>query len=308
MKSHAQVPAPPYVSTYLRLQGTLSEIQEAFGRISYQPPTWFVGVDDVSVFVSDGDPSGNLTGVLRWRVSVRQSRVAVQLEVPTEPLKAAEDEAISFGRLVALDFPSATQLYLRIRSVEGGLLATGSGKEVELVGSRSRLQSFLEEIQFRHPVRHWVGSSAIELEACQWDMGVLRDTCKSGALTVQVEPVDDIPVIFSLNHPWALPLEVHQDTPSSICCFKIHDTDLRSTGATESWPFAIRIMAKYGNITMNLSQSVVLKEQEMNMIGIEGFPIDLEQVLDSLVYIPPANMTHFHGFDHLCLFLRGPAS
>lgn len=206
-----------------------------------------------------------------------------------------------------LDFPSATpQLYLRIRSVEGGLLTSGSSKEVEVVGSRSKLQSFLEEIQFRHPVRHWVGSSPIELEACQWDMGVLRDTCKTGALTVEVEPVDDIPVIFSLNHPWALPLEVDQDTPSSICCFKIHDTDLRSTGADEATPFAIRIMAKYGNITMNSSQSVVLKEQEKNLIGIEGYPFDLEQVLDSLVYIPPANMTHFHGFDHLCLFLRRP--
>lgn len=95
-----QVPAPPYQSTYLRLQGTLSEIQEAFSRISYEAPSWFVGVDDVSVSVSDGDPSGNLTGVLRWRVTVRQSRVVVHLEVPTAPLKATEDEAMSRSALM----------------------------------------------------------------------------------------------------------------------------------------------------------------------------------------------------------------
>ena len=30
-------------------------------------------------------------------------------------------------------------------------------------------------------------------------------------LTLEVEPVDDTPVLFSLNHPWALPLHVQQD-------------------------------------------------------------------------------------------------
>ena len=39
---------------------------------------------------------------------------------------------------------------------------------------------------------------------------------------------DDTPVIFSVDHPWALPLLVQQDTPKALCCFRVQDLDLRS--------------------------------------------------------------------------------
>lgn len=44
-----QVPAPPYPSRYLRLQGTLQQIQESFNRVLYKPPGWFAGEDEVFV-------------------------------------------------------------------------------------------------------------------------------------------------------------------------------------------------------------------------------------------------------------------
>ena len=49
---------------------------------------------------------------------------------------------------------------------------------------------------------------------------------------------DDTPVIFSVDYPWALPLHVEQDIPKAVCCFKVHDIDLRTSptnlGVSES--------------------------------------------------------------------------
>lgn len=42
--------------------------------------------------------------------------------------------------------------------------------------------------------------------------------------------------------------------------------------------------------------------------GLQGSAADLEDVLNTLSYTPPAQMTHRHGLDHLCLFLRDISS
>ncbi|CAK9082972.1 unnamed protein product [Durusdinium trenchii] len=328
-----QVPAPPYPSRYLRLQGTLQQIQESFNRVLYKPPGWFAGEDEVFVRVSDGGLEGgrNLTGELAFRVTVLQARLPVGLIVKTAALKSKEDEAFWFGQAggIHIDFPAPEpKLYLKISSTDGALLLdemvhlsfgsvlSSSTTRLEVIGSMAVLDTLLQEVRWKHPNRDWVSPPAqpakIELQACQWDLDLkvtMADTCSTRALTVEVEPVDDTPVLFSLNHPWALPLHVQQDTPKSLCCFKIHDIDLRSTGAVGApWPFAMRIMAKYGNISMAVSEQVILTEAERNLIGLQGSAADLEDVLNTLSYTPPAQMTHRHGLDHLCLFLRDISS
>ena len=149
------------------------------------------------------------------------------------------------------------------------------------------------------------------VQACQWDIlldRMVQGTCASKHININVEPVDDAPTIFSLEHPWALPLEVMEDIPMRLCCFTILDPDLRSAGATPSfsgspWLFQMRIMARFGNITMANPGSTVLSEQQRNLISLEGYATDLEALLDSIVYVPIQNMNSNHAVDHLCFFL-----
>lgn len=121
-----QVPAPPYPSRYLRLQGTLQQIQDSFQRILYKPPEWFVGEDQVVVRVSDGGVSGggNLTGELGFEVKVLQARIPVGLTAEAEELKGQEDHPLRFGHEGKLRIAFAAQkpmLYLKISSPDGAL-------------------------------------------------------------------------------------------------------------------------------------------------------------------------------------------
>lgn len=331
-----QVPTPPWPSRYLRLQGTLQEIQDAFQRILYKPPEWFIGDDQILVSVSDGGLIGgvNLTGEVAFEVQVLQARIPVAFSMEKQLLKAKEDQDFRFGRegTIQIEFPAPkANLYLKISSADGALhsprvpvddggtqsdehltFRSAASNLLEVNGSIAYLQNFLEGVHFRHPIQDWSTSylrpAMIQLKTCQWDVQLevlMADTCASTSVTIEVEAVDDTPVIFSVDYPWALPLHVEQDIPKAVCCFKVHDIDLRTSPTIDaSWPFTMRIMAKYGNISLVMSNSVVLTQKERNLVSFQGHAVDLEGVLDTLIYTPPHNMSHHHGLDHLCLFLR----
>ena len=151
----------------------------------------------------------------------------------------------------------------------------------------------------------------ILVQVCQLDIPTDRmvpGTCASKYIDIDVKPVDDAPTVVSLEHPWALPLETMEDTAIQLCCFTIFDPDMRTAGATTSikespWLFRMRIMAKFGNISIAKTSSVVLTEQKSNLVGLEGYAVNLEPILDSIVYVPVANMNSNHAVDHLCIFL-----
>eukprot|EP00435_Cladocopium_sp_Y103_P036930 s1645_g9.t1 len=161
-----QLPAPPYPSRYLRLQGTLQQIQDpwhlwelwasnnhgrimepnlldSFQRILYKPPEWFVGDDQVVVRVSDGGVSGlggNLTGELGFEVKVLQARIPVGLTAEAEELKGQEDQPLRFGHEGKLSIAFAAQkpmLYLKISSPDraAAMLKDGALRQPELDAS-----------------------------------------------------------------------------------------------------------------------------------------------------------------------------
>jgi len=191
-----------------------------------------------------------------------------------------------------------------------------SSTNLEVSGTLAGLNILLDEAHFRHPTRDWFNvptrPSRISLQACQFDMLLDRTipgTCATKYIDIDVKPVDDAPSVLSPEHPWALPLETLEDTAMQLCCFTIFDPDVRSAGATASfssspWLFRMRIMARFGNISIAESVgNVVLTEQEYNLIGLEGYAADLEPLLNSMVYTPLENMNSNHAVDHLCFFL-----
>ena len=157
----------------------------------------------------------------------------------------------------------------------------------------------------------WIEAASFLVQACQLDVlldQLVPGTCAWRYLRVDVEPVDDAPTVFSLEYPWALPVETMEDTSVQLCCFTILDPDVRSAGATSvfsgsPWLFRMRVMAKYGNISMAAVGSVVVTERTSKLISLEGYAADVETALDSIIYSPLLNMNSNHAMDHLCIFL-----
>ncbi|CAE8681584.1 unnamed protein product [Polarella glacialis] len=182
------------------------------------------------------------------------------------------------------------------------------------------------KVRFLHPERHWFSEHrcldwsetvwsrrcSIRIEVCQWDIDAeeaVQSTCTSKSVEVKVQSADDAPMAYSVQYPWSLPLQVIEDTPLQLCCFKMYDPDFESAGATAypsgaPWPLAVRVVVRAGNVSIRVPADVRVLSSNSSLVHLEGNLTDLEQALDSLTYSPAKDMNRqSRGLDQLCVLV-----
>ena len=338
-------PKAPYAAHFVRLQGTLLELHEALESVRYRPPRWFTGTDEVLIRASDAGGAGaggNLTSELGFSVTVTQAHVPPTIRVRMPKVTAREGQPFYLGEAagISVGFPAeAAPLFFRLSAADGALfppldrdglnrgLATARGGApggglgrylttsqhvVEGVGTRAAVDAVLAETRFLHAVQDWFSpawrNSTVSLDVCMWDGDAdapMAETCAASVARVRVGPTDDAPVIYSISHPWSLPLNVVEDTPVDLCCFKIYDADLAVTGDGLNgapWPLSIQVRVRAGNVSLEVPSSVAVRSRNASLVQMEGNIADLEAVLDTLAYVPRKNMNRFtEGLDNLCV-------
>jgi hypothetical protein len=78
------------------------------------------------------------------------------------------------------------------------------------IAQKSVLNRFLNATQFLHFQPNWHGEARLGIRLCMYDnFRVMEATCyKDKEIYIRVEQVDDTPVVYSPQHPWAFPLKV----------------------------------------------------------------------------------------------------
>jgi hypothetical protein len=78
------------------------------------------------------------------------------------------------------------------------------------IGSKNILNRFLNATQFLHYKPNWHGEVRLGMRVCMYDnFKVQEGTCyKDKEIYIRVEQIDDTPIVYSPQHPWAFPLKV----------------------------------------------------------------------------------------------------
>lgn len=263
---------------FLELFGTLSNVQSALSKIYYTPDMGYIGVDNISISVSDLHYSAgkmivdHAPELFYGVITVVSKKTAPKLLCPVRIL-GVEDTSAPIDLSVEYPVPAVGNagrlLSISVSAQQGTITTTDGGcsaaKECLLTGAIDDINSALQGAVYTPPSDF---NKLLGLDIVTVTLTDDHGTTTSGDVRVVIQPVNDAPQLTLLGED--TPMAIKEGSTRQMDILQVSDVDyydkLTVTLTVQQGRFSL--LAALANLPHGLLVELQREDQSVQLIGL----------------------------------------